>query len=195
MKRIIASIVLVFFITGETGPRLCATKNPALDILKVSAGVLGGIEAGHLLYLLIKKIVISRKKTELSIMSMKTNFPPPKSLDTVAMPRPDFAPPSFATNRFEIPFIVAVATNPPSVLSNLTPTERRDIDLFGRDYYYLVGIQYDKVKKPEKAKEYLLHSIALGLMETESRSYLKERFRMTDEEIRQGMRMYKRPNR
>lgn len=193
MRRRFIAFFLVLILSAQTGPRLRAAENPALDILKVSAGVLAGIEAVHLLYLLVKKISLSRKKTETPAIAMTTNFPPAKSLETVAMPLLPFAPHDFNTNRFEIPVEIAVRTNPPVRLTNLTPSEQRDIELFGHDYYYLVGLQYDKVKKPEKAKEYLLHSLAIGMMMEESKAYLRTRFGMTESQIEQGIRMYKRP--
>lgn len=57
--------------------------------------------------------------------------------------------------------------------------------------YYEVGVAYYKVGKKSKAKECLLHTIAIGVREEEAIKFLMENFDMTRKEIQIEKRKYK----
>jgi hypothetical protein len=91
-----------------------------------------------------------------------------------------------------------VITNRPlfsatSTLSNLTENEKEDLRLFGLDHYYQVALAYYKVKKPEKSKEFMFHSLAIGIKVEEATLFLKEKFRLTDQQIEEGVARYRNP--
>jgi len=60
--------------------------------------------------------------------------------------------------------------------------------------YYEVGVAYYKVGKFDKAREYLLHSIAIGVREEEAIEFLIKHFDMTRKEIQIEKRKYKKLN-
>ena len=185
MKKFLTLIILFIFICNDAQ----AVDNPSLDILKIIGGVIAGVEAGHILYLIGKKILVNKRSEEKIVV--KTNFPP--SVDNFLFFPEEKINTVFFTNRFEIVKEIALFTNTVEEQRVfITPEEKRIIDIFGKDYYYLVGLQYDKVGKPQKSKEYLLRSILIGIMVNESKDYLKKRFKMSEKDIEQALKLYKR---
>jgi len=79
-----------------------------------------------------------------------------------------------------------------SAFSNLSPIEQQDIMIFGWDHYYQVSLQYYAVKKYDKSREFMFHSIAIGMKVEEGTAFLKQKFGLTDRDIRQGVRRYSR---
>jgi len=75
-------------------------------------------------------------------------------------------------------------------ITNLTEQEKQDIKLLGRDYYYLVALAYFRVKKYDKSKEFMLHSLAIGEKITEGKEFLKKNFKFSDKDIEQGIKKY-----
>jgi hypothetical protein len=78
----------------------------------------------------------------------------------------------------------------PAIFSNLTESEKQDLELFGKDYYYLVSLAYYKVGKADKSREFMFHSLAIGMRAEEGTRFLKEKFGLTDNDIIQGVRRY-----
>jgi len=58
--------------------------------------------------------------------------------------------------------------------------------------YYEVGVAYYKVGKKKKAREYLLHTIAIGVRKEEAIEFLMEHYNMTRKEIQIEKKKYKR---
>lgn len=81
-----------------------------------------------------------------------------------------------------------------SILSNLTENEKEDIRLFGPDHYYQVSLAYYKVKKMEKSREFMFHSLAIGIKVEEGTLFLKEKFKLTDKQIQEGVTRYRNPS-
>lgn len=75
-------------------------------------------------------------------------------------------------------------------ITNLTEQEKQDIELFGRDYYYLVALAYFRVKKYDKSREFMLHSLAIGEKIVEGKQFLKKNFKFSDKDIEQGIKKY-----
>ena len=75
-------------------------------------------------------------------------------------------------------------------ITNLTEQEKQDIELFGRDYYYLVALAYFRVKKYNKSREFMLHSLAIGEKIVEGKQFLKKNFKFSDKDIEQGIKKY-----
>ncbi len=57
--------------------------------------------------------------------------------------------------------------------------------------YYEVGVAYYNVNKKEKAREYLLHTIAIGVRKEEAIDFLIENFNMTRKEIQIEKKKYR----
>lgn len=176
-------------------PCLRANPNPALDILKIGGAVLAGVEAAHLLYLLATR-PRARPPKEPDLVMRTNYFPPPPSPVTVPPPQPDPSTPPLDTDLIPLPVEPPVAIPPPpSEPGPQVPEPPSEPDFLGPDYYYLVALQYHRIGKPEKAKEYLFHSIRLGLLVEESKSYLREKFGLSDRDIERGLRRYRPPSR
>ena len=75
-------------------------------------------------------------------------------------------------------------------ITNLTEQEKQDIALFGRDYYYLVSLAYYRVKKYDKSREFMFHSLAIGEKIKEGIAFLKTKFHLSDKAIRRGVQKY-----
>ncbi len=89
-----------------------------------------------------------------------------------------------------------VVTNRPlftstTTFSNLTESEQEDILLFGPDYYYHVSLAYYKVKKYDKSREFMFHSLAIGIRIEDGTAFLKEKFKLSDKQIQDGVLRYK----
>jgi hypothetical protein len=192
--------------------------NTALTLIGVVGGVLVAVEGINLAVNAIKnsrpKSQTRIKNTvPLTNLSAKTNIPGPETNRMVVPPVTNLPasvtnvavtpktntviamPPMTNTNRTPVSMTNKSAeTNllsiHPSVLSNLTENEKQDIMLFGRDYYYLVSLAYYQVGKQEKSREFMFHSLAIEVRIEESTQFLKEKFHLSDAEIRTGKNKY-----
>ena len=79
-----------------------------------------------------------------------------------------------------------------TLFSNLSESEKDDIQMFGADYYYLVSLAYYGVKKKEKSREFMFHSLAIGVRVVEGTQFLKETMRLSDKDIAAGVARYRR---
>lgn len=76
--------------------------------------------------------------------------------------------------------------------TNLTESEKDDILMFGADYYYLVSLAYYGVKKYDKSREFMFHSLAIGARIEEGTKFLKETLKVKSKDISDGVARYKR---